>query len=69
MILKEDLRKIIKSQRDNLVSLEDGIEREALKQIDVKIPFASVLSGIRRCGKSTLLRQLILFQRNTHIPP
>lgn len=59
MILKENLRRIIKSQRDDLALLEEGIEREALKQIDIKIPFALVLSGIRRCGKSTLLRQLM----------
>lgn len=59
MILKENLRSIVKSQRDDLALLEEGIEREALKQIDIKIPFALVLSGIRRCGKSTLLRQLM----------
>jgi len=59
MMLKENLKNIIKSQRENLALLEEGIEREALKQIDIKIPFALVLSGIRRCGKSTLLRQLM----------
>ena len=59
MILKENLRNIIKSQRENLALLEEGIGREALEQIDIKIPFALVLSGIRRCGKSTLLRQLM----------
>ena len=59
MILKETLRNIVKTQRENLDLAEASVEREALKQIDVKIPFAIVLSGVRRCGKSTLLKQLM----------
>ena len=59
MILKETLRNIVKVQRENLDLAEASIEREALKQIEVKIPFVIVLSGIRRCGKSTLLKQLM----------
>lgn len=59
MILKETLRNIVKSQRGNLDLAEASVEREALQEIDVKVPLALVLSGIRRCGKSTLLKQLI----------
>ncbi len=59
MILKETLRNIVKIQRENLGLAEASVEREALKQIDIKIPFAIVLSGIRRCGKSTLLKQIM----------
>lgn len=59
MILKDTLRSITRSQRDELSKLSCGIEREKLSQIDISIPFAIVLSGIRRCGKSTLLRQLM----------
>jgi len=59
MILKEALRSIVQSQREELSSLDLGIEREKLNQIDINIPFAVVLSGIRRCGKSTLLKQLM----------
>jgi len=59
MILKDTLRNIVKAQRANLDLSEASIEREALKQIEVKIPFVIVLSGIRRCGKSTLLKQLM----------
>ena len=64
MILKEKLREIVKSQRIELSLFEKGIEREELKEIDVNIPFALVLSGIRRCGKSTLLRQLMSKTKN-----
>lgn len=59
MILKETLKNIVKIQRENLDLTEASVEREALKQIDIKIPFAIVLSGIRRCGKSTLLKQIM----------
>ncbi len=58
MILKETLRKIVKSQRADLLSREGGVPREALKQLNANMPFALILSGIRRCGKSTLLLQL-----------
>jgi len=59
MILKESLRNIVKRQRESLDLAEASVERESLKQIDIKIPFAIVLSGVRRCGKSTLLKQLM----------
>lgn len=64
MILKETLREIVRSQRKNLEGAEDGIVRESLNEIDIKSPFALVISGIRRCGKSTLLLQLIKKEGN-----
>lgn len=59
MISGETLRAVVASQRRDLASLEYGIEREDVKGIDLNLPFAFVLTGIRRCGKSTLLRQLM----------
>lgn len=59
MIDKETLRKIVKLQRQELESSDLGISRDELNRIETNIPFAIILSGIRRCGKSTLLRQLI----------
>lgn len=64
MILKETLRNIVKLQRAELATLDYGIEREKLAQIDTKLPFAIILSGIRRCGKSTLLRQVMAKTKN-----
>lgn len=58
VILQETIRQVVRSQREELESLEPGIEREALRDVPLDIPFAVILSGIRRCGKSTLLRQL-----------
>ena len=59
MILKDTLRGIVKSQREELLSFDYGTERENVNQIKPNVSFASIISGVRRCGKSTLLRQLI----------
>lgn len=59
MILKETLRTIIQIQRMNNATAETGVERELREEIDINLPFALVLSGIRRCGKSTLLQQVM----------
>jgi predicted AAA+ superfamily ATPase len=59
MINKEVLRNIVKLQRGELAQFDNGIQREEHAEIDLNVPFAIILSGIRRCGKSTLLRQII----------
>lgn len=64
MILKETLEGIVKSERDDLSKFDYGVEREKLSEIELDVPFAIVLSGIRRCGKSTLLRQLTTKVKN-----
>ncbi len=64
MLLKDSLRSIVQSQRKDLKAFEFGVKRELLHQIDTSLPFAVVLSGIRRCGKSTLLRQLMTKTKN-----
>jgi len=64
MILKETLRNIIKSQRDELLLYDEGVEREKIRQIDLGVPFAIVISGVRRCGKSTLMRQMMKKLKN-----
>lgn len=43
----------------DLAQLEQGIERNKLAEIEPNKAFATVISGVRRCGKSTLLRQLM----------
>lgn len=65
MILRETLRAVVASQRKGLALLEYGVEREDVKEIDLNLPFAFVLTGIRRCGKSTLLRQLMKNAKNS----
>jgi len=64
MLLKETIRSVVKSQKSELSRFGCGTKRERLGQIDLSAPFASVISGIRRCGKSTLLRQLMKGTKN-----
>ncbi|MCW6159193.1 MAG: ATP-binding protein [Thermoplasmatales archaeon] len=59
MILKETLRQIVIEQRAELRSFEYGIEREELGKIRLDLPYAIIISGVRRSGKSTLLHQLL----------
>lgn len=66
MILKETLGSIVKAQHQELDSSEYGVERTIIKEIDMNLPFAIILSGIRRCGKSTLLKQIMKTKRNEY---
>ncbi|MFH1054863.1 MAG: ATP-binding protein [Candidatus Altiarchaeota archaeon] len=59
MMLKETLRGVVTSQGEELKLFDKGIGREISPQIRLDTPLATVLSGVRRCGKSTLLRQLM----------
>ena len=59
MILKDTLRTIVSEQRAELESYEYGIERTDLQRIPLDLPFAIIITGIRRSGKSTLLHQLL----------
>lgn len=54
MILKETLRKVVLSQRETFDGLELGVVREVVNRINIELQHALVISGIRRCGKSTL---------------
>lgn len=59
MILKETLKDIVRSQKTGISIEEIGVLREKLNEIDLDLPHALIISGIRRCGKSTLLKQLM----------
>lgn len=59
MILKDVLLQIIKAQKGNIKSHEVGYTRNALNKLPDLNTHALIVSGIRRCGKSTLLFQLL----------
>ena len=65
MILKEVIRTIALSQREELMH-QLGIRRTLLQKIDLRVPQALIITGVRRCGKSTLLQQLMKEQRHCH---
>ncbi len=60
-ISKELIKQVFIEQRDNLLKKNFGIPRNVLKQVGQKLPLPHVIviKGIRRSGKSTLLRQII----------
>src|SRR4030042_696403 len=59
MILKDTLMELAKLQREEMEKQEPGVPRELLNSLDSKSNHAIIISGIRRCGKSTLLRQFM----------
>ena len=59
MIRQEEIALVINSQRASFLKQETGFIREALAHIPIANSFATIITGIRRCGKSTLLLQLI----------
>jgi len=59
MLLKSSINNIIDAQRDNLSIQETGLPRETFPNIPNLASHALIVSGVRRCGKSTLLYQLL----------
>jgi predicted AAA+ superfamily ATPase len=61
MISKDILRSIVVQQRDRLLAEEELVEREVLVEIMrwMGDPRILILTGVRRCGKSTILKQMI----------
>ena len=57
---KERLKQVLIEQRNDFLKKKQGVEREKLTEAGkyLKLPHIYVISGIRRCGKSTLLRQI-----------
>ncbi len=59
MLLQSQLSEIIDSQAVNFSKKDIGLRRELLQQLTIPDNFALIITGIRRCGKSTLLLQLL----------
>ena len=59
MYRQEQIATVVDSQKEGFLQKGQCIEREALAKVPVLDSFATIISGIRRCGKSTLLHQLI----------
>lgn len=59
MIRQEQLALVINSQRNAFFNQESGLIRDALMGVPIADAFATIITGIRRCGKSTLLLQLL----------
>jgi hypothetical protein len=59
MTSKEVISQILASQKESLLARDGGLKREALQTLPDLDAYAMIVSGIRRCGKSTLLYQLL----------
>ncbi len=58
-MLKELLKSVILSQQEWLAEEENEIPREQFEDFTSLSPFGYILTGVRRCGKSTLLKQMM----------
>jgi predicted AAA+ superfamily ATPase len=58
MILQSQIEEVINAQQISFKSRDTGIERQLLASLPNFENHVLIISGIRRCGKSTLLRQL-----------
>ena len=61
MFSDEQLGEILVEQKEAFLKKPLGVPREVLVEIDerIKLPHVLVLTGLRRSGKSTLLRQIV----------
>ena len=59
MIQQAVLQRVIETQKKKMLRLKNGYKRELLQDIHPVQSHALIITGIRRCGKSTLLGQLL----------
>lgn len=59
MVRQDEIALVIDSQKATYFKQDSGFTRETLADIPVADSFATIITGIRRCGKSTLLLQLL----------
>jgi len=59
MVLKSIIEACVADQRKQLMQTDIGVNRYALEKISLRKEFITIITGIRRSGKSTLMHQLI----------
>ncbi|RHU25645.1 ATP-binding protein [Parabacteroides sp. TM07-1AC] len=59
MLRQEQIAEVIDAQQVDFLKIDDKLPREALSQIPIVDNFATIITGVRRCGKSTILLQLL----------
>lgn len=61
MLSSDRIRQVLTEQRNDFLERPLGVRRSALNELveKVSVPHTIVITGLRRCGKSTVLRQLV----------
>ena len=59
MVRQEEIGYVIDAQKTSFLKKDVGLIRDALADIPIANSYATIITGIRRCGKSTLLLQLL----------
>lgn len=59
MLRQEEIALVIDSQQEYFLGKDQGLIRESLPKIPIVESYATIITGLRRCGKSTLLLQLM----------
>ncbi|MDR2843601.1 MAG: ATP-binding protein [Candidatus Symbiothrix sp.] len=59
MLRQEEIAEVIDLQREVFLHKDVEVIREALPDVPIIDGYATIIKGIRRCGKSTLLLQLL----------
>ncbi len=59
MIVENEIRQVIEQQYELMALRDSGLKRELIPTTSCLSTHALIISGVRRCGKSTLLRQMI----------
>src|SRR3989338_1996081 len=63
MISNETLKEVILAQNNPIEKGDLEITRELRENINIEDSFALIITGVRRCGKSTFLNQLLKRQK------
>jgi uncharacterized protein len=58
MVLKSEIEKSLALQRSFLNKKQEGFNRESLAKLQLSTSHILIITGVRRCGKSTLLQQI-----------
>ena len=59
MILESVIQRVVENQKERLFQRDSGLKRELIPATQSLSSHALIISGVRRCGKSTLLMQMI----------
>lgn len=59
MVRQEQIQEVLAAQRESFLNKDLSLARTAMPDVPVAENFVTIITGIRRCGKSTLLLQLL----------